>query len=234
MFVTTLSSTQNPQQLVWKALHQDYSVSPVYLSKPPSEAESGKVAIEKLLSGGRGHFGCLEHPSITFNAVGYSHSVVAQARTHRVGITFDVQSFRYTSAGILSVENREDCLERFYFRVAGEYKDRQGSSYTYTKDQLNADIDNTLRSVELYKKRIDEGMSEEHARECLTTNYRQHFVVTFNCRSLMHFLDLRGNLDAQLEIRALAEDLLAEALLWMPEIFGWYKEKRFGRAKFAP
>jgi thymidylate synthase (FAD) len=232
--VKTIAATPQPQTLVWRALHQDYSSQPVWDAVAPSEFNSGTVAISRLLSGGRGHFGCLEHPSISFNCVNFPHSVMQQARTHRVGITFDVQSFRYTSESVLRIEDISQVEQSFYFRTAQAWRDRSGHLYFYTEEERNADIENTYRSVERYKYLIGVGVAEEHAREVLTTNYRQHFVVSFNCRSLMHFLDLRGNLDAQWEIRQLSEGLLAEALLWMPEIFGWYKDKRFGKAKLSP
>ncbi len=59
-------------------------------------------------------------------------------------------------------------------------------------------------------------------------------MVSFNLRSLFHFLDLRGKKDAQLEIQALAELLFEESLLWCPELTRWYGEKRWKKAKLAP
>ncbi|XDE62527.1 FAD-dependent thymidylate synthase [Arthrospira platensis BEA 1257B] len=56
-----------------------------------SELEAGEIIVKRLLAGERGHYGPLEHPSITFNCGYFPHSVMQQARTHRVGISFDVQ-----------------------------------------------------------------------------------------------------------------------------------------------
>jgi thymidylate synthase (FAD) len=50
----------------------------------------------------------------------------------------------------------------------------------------------------------------------------------------MHFLDLRAKLDAQLEIQALCELLMVEFQKWTPEIAGWYKVNRWGKARLSP
>ncbi len=80
----------------------------------------------------------------------------------------------------------------------------------------------------------EEGISEEHLRDYLPQNIRQNFVVSFTLRSLLHFLDLRAKLDAQLEIQALCEAMIEPTRLWVPEIFGHYEEKRLRKARLAP
>jgi thymidylate synthase (FAD) len=231
-----LSATHKPQQLIWLAAHQDYSAFPVFLENIPhrDERHYGERVIQMLLAGGKGHFGCLEHPQITLNCCFYPHSVVMQARTHRIGISFDVQSFRYTSESVLKIETDEDLEKAFYFRPVGFYQDRFGKTYEYTQQQRERDLLATAIAVERYSDKIGEGVSEEHARDCLPSNYRQHFVVSFNARSLFHFLDLRGKADAQLEIQWLAEDILKCAQYWMPEVTQWYIDKRWRKAKLAP
>jgi len=77
-------------------------------------------------------------------------------------------------------------------------------------------------------------MSEEHARGMLPFDYRQHFVVTFNMRSLMHFLDLRAKKDAQLEIQQLCELMMPHFLEWSPAIARWYQFTRLGKGRLAP
>lgn len=83
----------NPQQVVYAALHQDYSENLVFddQSEWPSESKCGELIVKRLLAGDRGHFGPLEHPNIVFNCGYFPHSVMQQIRTHRVGISFDVQ-----------------------------------------------------------------------------------------------------------------------------------------------
>jgi thymidylate synthase (FAD) len=81
---------------------------------------------------------------------------------------------------------------------------------------------------------INEGFAEEHARGLVPFDIRQHFVVSFTLRALMHFMDMRAKLDAQLEIRQLCDLTLPHFKAWAPEIAGWYEEKRLGKARLAP
>lgn len=237
--VEVLDLTLNPQQIIWKALHQDYSENFVAEEQAPSEHKAGEIAIKSLLSGGRGHFGCLEHPQISFGVGYFPHSVMQQARTHRVGISFDVQSMRYTGQRIANLDFNNPNIEKdlediFYLRPVGEYMNRQGKKYHYTQQARYRDLEFLEYAANLYAKKVQEGMPEEQARGQLPFDFRQHFVVSFNMRSLMHFLDLRGKKDAQLEIQWLCELLLPKFKIWAPEIAEWYIENRLGKAKLAP
>lgn len=93
--VETIVATPNPQQVVWAAMHQDYSEEFVYDEKQrfPEEAKAGELIVKHLLAGNRGHYGCIEHPQITFNVGYFPHSMMQQVRTHRVGmcLTGDVE-----------------------------------------------------------------------------------------------------------------------------------------------
>jgi thymidylate synthase (FAD) len=77
-------------------------------------------------------------------------------------------------------------------------------------------------------------MAEEHLRDYLPQNIRQNFVVTFSLRSALHFLDLRAKLDAQVEIQALSEGMVSVMREWVPEIFGYYEDRRLHKARLAP
>lgn len=234
--VVTLAKTPLPQSLVYLALHQDYSekFAADELRKLPSEDRCGEIAVSRLLSGGRGHYGCLEHPQITVNCGGFPHSVIQQGRTHRL-TSWDVQSLRYTGARFLEVALGDlDVEDVFYLRPEGVYTSRSGNPYSYTSDMRQNDRLWCVRAAQQYKEDIDAGMSEEHARGKLPFDYRQNFVVSFNARSLMHFLDLRAKMDAQLEIQQLATLLMGEFRCWMPTIAEWYEATRLGKAKLAP
>lgn len=235
--VEVLAQSLYPQRLVYAALHQDYSEDFVFdrVNQFPSESRCGEIAVKRLLAGGRGHFGSLEHPSITFNCGGFPHSVVQQGRTHRIGTSWDVQSLRYTGTRFIDVANgKRDVEEVFYLRPVGEYADRQGKKYTYTPEQHQQDLKWCLEAARRYQDDMEAGMSEEHARGKLPFDYRQCFVVSFNARSLMHFLDLRYKQDAQLEIQQLCVLMWGWFEKWMPEIAEWYDKNRRGKAKLAP
>lgn len=235
--VELIAATPNPQQVIYAAMHQDYSEGFVFdeRDKWPDETKAGEIAVKRLLNGERGHFGVLEHTQITLNAGWFPHSVMQQARTHRVGLSFDVQSFRYTGDRISKVASGELSPEEvFYLRQPGFYRDRQGKKYEYTGIQRRDDMALALALAENYKARIEQGMPEEHARSIIPFDTRQHFVVSFSLRALLHFLDLRAKKDAQDEIKALCELMLPHLRNWVPQIARWYEENRLGKARLAP
>lgn len=235
--VEVLAKTPNPQQTIYAAMHQDYTEAFVYDERAsfPTEEKCGELIIKRLLAGDRGHFGPIEHPQIVFNCGYFPHSVMQQARTHRVGVSFDVQSFRYTSNQFIDViEGRKDIEDIFYLRPIGYYNDRQGKKYYYSPEQREQDLLWCQTATKRYKADMDAGMSEEHARGKVPFDYRQHFVVSFNLRSLLHFLDLRYKKDAQLEIQKLCEMMFPHLEEWTPAVAQWYKSTRLGKGRLAP
>lgn len=91
--VEVISQTPNPQQTIYAAMHQDYAEGFVWDDRDrfPDERKAGEMIIKHLLAGNRGHYGPLEHPQIVLNCGWFPHSTMQQVRTHRVGISFDVQ-----------------------------------------------------------------------------------------------------------------------------------------------
>ena len=235
--VEVISKTSNPQQVIYAALHQDYSENFVIDERDswPSEANCGEIIVKRLLAGERGHYGPLEHPQIVFNCGYFPHSVMQQARTHRISVSFDVQSLRYTGIRFLeAAEGKKDIEEVFYLRPVGYYSDREGKKYYYSPEQREEDLKWCLEAAKRYKADIEAGMSEEHARGKLPFDYRQHFVVSFNLRSFLHFCDLRNKKNAQLEIQKLCELMWPHFEEWTPAIADWYKTTRLGKAKLSP
>ncbi|WP_324282157.1 FAD-dependent thymidylate synthase [Cyanobacterium aponinum UTEX 3221] len=244
--VEVLSKCDRPNLLCYLAMHQDYSEDFVYseMSKLAnySEAELGDRIVRNCVN--KSHWGILEHPSITFNVINFPHSVMVQARTHRVGVSFDCQSQRYTCKRILRLaqqieETPEDAINLiekvFYFRAVAHYFDREGNKYFYSPSARNQDILFTQKAVLYYAEKVNQqGYAPEHARDLLTQNLRQHFVVSFNARSLLHFCDLRLPKDAQPEIRNLAELIFEHFQKWMPEVANVYAKKRMGKNLLAP
>lgn len=99
--VEVISRMPYPQTVIWAAMHQDYAEGFVademkregdsLLPMAHTEEECGNLVVKHLLAGNRGHFGPLEHPQIVLSCGWFPHSVMQQVRTHRVGISFDVQ-----------------------------------------------------------------------------------------------------------------------------------------------
>ena len=144
-------------------MHQDYSEGAVADELEKLSANSEEILGERIVRRciKNRHWGILEHPSITLNVIGFPHSVMVQARTHRVGVSFDCQSQRYTCERILkladlvnqksalkeknnileSLESSQTAIENiFYFRPTGYYQDREGNRYEYANNQRNKDI----------------------------------------------------------------------------------------------
>jgi thymidylate synthase (FAD) len=235
--VEVLCQTPNPQQTIYAAMHQDYAETFVWDERDrfPDEDQAGEVVIKHLLAGNRGHFGPLEHPQIVLNCGWFPHSTMQQIRTHRVGVSFDVQSFRYTGARILDVAaGKTEVEEVFYLRPLGFYTDRQGKKYEYTPEQRQEDLNWCLEASRLYTKRIQQGLSEEHARSLIPFDVRQHWVISANVRSLMHLLDLRAKNDAQLEAQQLCELIFPHFAAWAPTLATWYQKNRWGKARLSP
>lgn len=238
--VELISATNSPQQSVYAGMHQDYSEGFVVDRREswPDEVESGNICVKRLLNGERGHYGPLEHAQIVLNVGWFPHSVMQQARTHRIGVSFDVQSLRYTGKRIcraVDLNTVKAMEEVFYLRPVGTYVDRQGKHYEYTQKHRDADLDYCVASAWRYKKLVEEeGFAEEHARGIISFDIRQHFVVSFTLRALMHFLDLRAKQDAQQEIKQLCDLIVPHFAVWTPEIASWYIKTRLGRARLAP
>jgi thymidylate synthase (FAD) len=235
--VEVISQTVNPQQTIYAAMHQDYAEGFVWAERDrfPAEDKSGEVVVKQLLAGNRGHYGPLEHPQITLNCGFFPHSTMQQMRTHRVGISFDVQSFRYTGNRIVEVaDGKRDIEEVFYLRPLGAYSDRQGKRYEYTEELRQQDLEWCLAGCKRYQERIDQGFSEEHARGLIPFDVRQHWVLSANVRSMLHLLDLRWKLDAQLEAQQLCELMWEPFKAWVPAIATWYEANRLKKAKLSP
>lgn len=234
--VEVISKTLNPQQVIYAALHQDYSEGFVFDEREswPAESKAGEIIVKRLLAGDRGHFGVTEHAHIVFNCGYFPHSVMQQVRTHRL-MSFDCQSNRYTGQRIVDAANgKRDIEEVFYLRPVGHYSDRHGKRYEYTEWMRGRDLEWCFAAAMRYQQMMDGGVSEEHARGIIPFDVRQHFVMSLNARSLMHLLDLRAKSDAQLECQKLCELIMPHFREWMPEVAEWYEKSRLKKARLAP
>ena len=188
----------------------------------------------------RGHWGILEHPTATLYFKGYPHSVVQQIRTHRVGLSFDVASFRYISDVLLDTAERvsEGDLSTvdkcFYFRQVGYYQE-SGKRFFYSEEQRLKDINHTVETLKAYKERIDSGLGNETSREVtLTYNVIQNFTISFNLRSMLHLIDLRSTNDVDFITELWAKELLGFFELWCPELHEFYMKTRYKKNRRSP
>lgn len=156
-------------------------------------------------------------------------------------------SFRYTgdpiaelgrivSQQIMGPEfDDHDRLEKlFYVRPVGEYRNRDGGTYVQTDQTRNLQRYELFRQVQFYAKNREAGMPYEMARGYIAFDYRQHFVMSANTRTIMHLLDMRHKKDAQLECQQWAELLFREFKAWNPILAQWYEDNRLGKGRLAP
>lgn len=222
-----------PNKTVYVALHTDYSEDFCPTTDIP-EDRCGEVIIRRLLEGDRGHYGPLEHAHLSL-LLQADHNTMMQLRTHRVGLTFDLQSSRYTGVRFEKVARGELPVEDvFHLRPLGRYHDRQGDPYEWTDPMREAQKDDCIRACQTYLSMRNQGVSEEHARGVIPTCFLQNGMITGNIRSWFHLLDVRSKSDAQDEARW-AMDLVADKVAkWIPEVFSWYQRTRLGKARLAP
>jgi thymidylate synthase (FAD) len=233
--VVKLQCYPNPEEIIYQAGKCDYSETPIHNQQIPNSSDCGQWVVDRLLGNEKGHWGPLEHPAITFSVSGYVHNVAMQARTHRVGVSFDVQSQRYTGKRVIKVANDELKPEDvFYVRPPGFYTNRYGKKYEWTLGDYNDELDFIYEGCIRYRDKYNKGMCEEHIRDYLAQAIRQNFVVSFNLRSVLHIMDLRAKMDAQLEIQALCEQLSPLIKEWAPNVWKYYEEKRLHRARLSP
>ena len=150
-------------------------------------------------------------------------------------VVHNCQSQRYTGKRVVKVaEGILKPEDVFYVRTPGFYTNRQGKKYDWTQEDYEDELNFILEGCKRYAIKYNKGMCEEHIRDYLAQAIRQNFVVSFNLRSILHFMDLRAKMDAQLEIQALCEQFIPHIERWAPNVLKYYEEKRLHRAKLSP
>ena len=232
IMVDVVAATRDPELVVWICAHQDVSEGFALHDRKPEEP--GPAIVKNLLQ--RGHYGPFEHPQITFNIAGISRACLAQLTRHRIGVSFDVQSLRYTAPVSRDPRATRDFAhppylfdeERAHARGVGKVKvDDVG----LVKEIYQKHYEESLKA---YRELLMLGVPPEDARLVLPEGFKVNLTMSVNARSLMHILDLRLPPNAQWEIRELCEALLFIAEEWMPHTFKWYRENRAYKHKLAP
>jgi len=156
-----------------------------------------------------------EHNSMTFKVVAPIF-VVRQWQRHRVGVSFNEISARYT-----------EVLERYYIplQFRAQAKDNRQASVVDAEGVVNqmAAQDAYKQSCEFamasYRNLLNLGVAKEQARGVLPVTMYTEFFFTCNLRALLHFLELREHPGAQWEIQRYANALKSIAIALFPETF---------------
>lgn len=142
------------------------------------------------------HFSPFEHSFITFE-IDTSKAIGIQLLRHR-SFTFQEFSQRYAKV---------DDFETFELRAQAE-KNRQSSTEVITSQHLINMVLNTLDMCEsTYKKLLDSGVAKECARMILPMCSKTKIYMSGSIRSWIHFLEIRDDEHAQLEIQLIAKEI---------------------------
>jgi thymidylate synthase (FAD) len=206
--VTLLAHTPQPLSLIYAAFRQCYHPGDVADLWP--RLLSGEIAQEKqadfvarILASG--HESPIEHVSFSFAVSGVSRALTHQLVRHRLA-SYSQQSQRYVDAtrfdyvlppAIAAIPEAKAAFEAAM--------DQAGAAYAAIQDILS--------------RHGRAGQANEDARFVLPNACQTRIVVTMNCRSLLHFFELRCCMRAQWEIRALALEMLALCRQALPVIF---------------
>ena len=165
------------------------------LAEKLSDAEVQKM-VRKMVK--LGHASTIEHVSFTFGIEGVSRVLTHQLVRHRIA-SYDQQSQRYVAA------------HGFQYITPPTIRENPAARAKY--DALIEKIRAT------YDELTELGIPKEDARYVLANATETKILVTMNARSLLHFFNLRCCLRAQWEIRALANQMLAEVKKVAPTLF---------------
>ncbi len=217
--VTLLAHTPDALSLIYAAFRQCYHAGfvgdmwPKLLAGEIDRAKQGAF-VERILASG--HDSPVEHVSFTFAVEGVSRALTHQLVRHRIA-SYSQQSQRYVDASDMdyvmppAVARIPEARERFEAFMA-----EAGAAY--------ADLQRILT------EHGRGGKANEDARFVLPNAAESKVVATMNCRTLLHFFELRCCMRAQWEIRAMADAMLALSREALPEIFavGGAKCERLG------
>ncbi|MBA7501879.1 Flavin-dependent thymidylate synthase [subsurface metagenome] len=168
-----------------------------YLSFGKQGKDTEKAFIRMLIK--RGHLSVLEHAYATFRISGVSRAFTHQLVRHRL-CSFIQQSQRYVDES------------NFNFIEPQSIKNNPEAHSIFTEFMDNA----RKTYVELQKL----GIKNEDARFVLPNAAESQIVVTANLREWRHIVELRGEPDAQWEIRRAAIEILKILKKHAPTVFG--------------
>jgi len=171
----------SPKELIIKAIRRCWRSN----DKSDDFGESDQKLIRKIIK--KGHTSTLEHSLYTFDINNISRACLQEIARHRIGIGLSVESTRYTLKRILKGEDPEN----FLIDTGNEKLNRKILSY----------FNEVTEIIE------DENLTNDIAKYAICENYPVSLIMSFNIRSLRHFISLRSSPAAHKEIKELANTL---------------------------
>ena len=172
-----------------------------------------------------GHGSVFEHVNYTFLCYGISRSLTHELVRHRAGFGFSQVSQRYVDEKILRFVERPEFqqdpeLHSAFIRTI----DQAAINYAWFADMLlGRQRERSIQSLsgeartELRKK------VNQAARAVLPNETEAPIIVTANARAWRHFIEMRANEGAELEIRALAFRIFLCLAITDPMLFSDYE-----------
>ena len=184
----------------------------------------GNVAYLDRIKASR-HGSVCEHASYNFIFTGVSRSLTHELVRHRAGWAYSQLSQRYVDesdcAFVKPIEIKQDNSQSDYANWL-ESCERALTSYKNLVNFLHVRLSHQYTGAiggrtELRKR------ARQTARSVLPNCTETKIMATANCRAIRHFLEQRGGLGADPEIRRLANYVLDIVKADSPSIFGDYQ-----------
>jgi thymidylate synthase (FAD) len=190
MNIKLISITPNAEKLIEEAGRTSY------LSFNKKNMDTEREFIRMLIN--NGHFSVLEHASATFRINGCSRAFTHQLVRHRL-CSFTQQSQRYVD------ESKFNYIEP---KAINDNK----RAHSIFVNFMN-------KAREVYAELQKLGVKNQDARFVLPNAIESKIVVTANFRQWRHIIELRGNPDAQWEIRDVIIKILKILKEHVPTVF---------------
>jgi hypothetical protein len=132
---------------------------------------------------------------------------------------------------IVEIMNGDASIDKaFFFRKPGKYPlsgtGRVGSTYHYTIDDLEADIDACRVAARRYLNGVHQGRDELHSKMLLPQNVRANFHIVGTFEKLWAYFEVSKSIDTGYEVQSLARASL-QALKEINPAFGdWFENLR--------
>lgn len=200
---------KDPEKLI------EYAGRMCYQSWSNPAGRSNKEYIANMLD--HGHLSVIEHAIAGFSIQGISRSCTHELVRHR-HFSFSQVSQRYVSEDEARMVEPE-CIAQDpeAHAIFVDIATRAQEAYR----QLYAILSEKFEHVE--QKTLKRKLARQAARSVLPNATETKIVMTGNFRAWRHFIRMRANEHADVEIRAVAVDICKKLMELSPAVFGDYR-----------
>lgn len=169
-----------------------------------------------------GHGSVLEHCNYTYLITGVSRAMTHELVRHRAGFAFSQLSTRFADPQAANLElvvpalvkHLSEDKRRLLYEYMESIEEQNLRHYNKIKDLITEEVE-----AKYENKRDARKAARQTARYALTHMTETRIVVTGNARAWRHFINMRGNIHADTEIREIAVHIAKELQSIDPNIF---------------